>query len=83
VLREEVDDFCSAYIDHVLIYSNGSQKDYEDKVKGIVWKLGAAKLHLEVDKSEFSVKKTKYLGFIIKAGQGISMDLEKVLAITA
>jgi hypothetical protein len=83
VLQEEVDDFCSAHIDNVLIYSNSSQKDHEDKVKGIIRKLGAAELHLDVDKSEFSVKKTKYLGFIIKAEQGISMDPEKVSAITA
>jgi hypothetical protein len=83
VLWEEVDDFCSAYIDNVLIYPNGSWKDHEDKVRGIVRKLGAAGLHLDIDKSEFSVKKTKYLGFIIEAGQGVSMDPEKVSAITA
>jgi hypothetical protein len=83
VLQEEVDDFCSAYIDDVLIYSNGSRKDHEGKVKGIIRKLGAAGLHLDVDKSEFSVKKTKYLGYIIEAGQGLSMDPEKVSAITA
>jgi hypothetical protein len=82
-LREELDDFCSAYIDDVLIYSNGSRKDYENKVKGIVRKLGAAGLYLDVDKSEFSVKKTKYLGFIIEVGRGVSIDLEKVSAITA
>jgi hypothetical protein len=81
VLREEVDDFCSAYIDNVLIYSNGLRKDHEGKVKGIIRKLGAAGLHLDVDKSEFSVKKTKYLGYIIEAGQGVSMDPEKVSAI--
>jgi hypothetical protein len=83
VLQEEVDNFCSVYIDDVLIYSNGSQKDHEDKVKGIIRKLGAAGLHLDVDKSKFSVKKTKYLGFIIEAGQGISMNPEKISAITA
>jgi hypothetical protein len=36
VLQEEVDDFCSAYINGILIYSNGSRKDHEDKVKGII-----------------------------------------------
>jgi hypothetical protein len=77
VLQEEVDDFCSVYIDDVLIYSNGLRKDHEDKVKGIIRKLGAAGLHLDVDKSKFSVKKTKYLGFIIEAGQGVSMNPEK------
>jgi hypothetical protein len=59
------------------------QKDYKDKVKGIIQRLGAARLYLDVNKSKFSVRKTKYLGFIIKAGQGVSIDLEKVLAITA
>jgi hypothetical protein len=83
VLQEEVDDFCSAYIDDVLIYSNSSRKDHEDKVKGIIQKLGAAGLHLDVDKSEFSVKKTKYLGYIIEARQGVGMDPEKVSAVMA
>jgi hypothetical protein len=83
VLRKEVDGFCSAYIDNILIYSNGSQKDHEDKVKDIIQKLRAAGLQLHVDNSEFSVKKMKYLGFIIKAEQGVSMDPEKVSAITA
>jgi hypothetical protein len=83
VLREEVNNFYFAYINNVLIYSSGSRKDYKEKVKGIVQKLEAARLHLDVNKSEFSVKKTKYLRFVIKAGQGVSIDLEKVLAITA
>ena len=40
-------------------------------------------MHLDVNKSEFLVKKTKYLGFIIKAGKGISMDPDKLAAIKA
>jgi hypothetical protein len=48
-----------------------------------VQKLGKAGLHLDVDKSEFSVKQTKYLGFIIEAGKGIRMDPKKVEAIKA
>src|SRR6266480_1433483 len=34
-----------------------------------------------IDKCEFSVKSTKYLGFIIEAGKGIRMDPKKVQAI--
>lgn len=83
VLREFLDEWCSAYVDDVLIYSSGSRAEHEAKVKEIVQKLGAAGLHLDVGKSEFSVKKTKYLGFIIEAGQGIRMDPEKVAAIGA
>ena len=59
------------------------QEDYKDKVKRIIQKLGAARLYLDINKNKFSVKKTKYLEFIIKAGQGVSIDLKKVLVITA
>ncbi len=80
-LREYLDVCCSAYMDDVIIFSDGTQKDHEAKVKEIVQKLGQAGLHMDVSKSEFSVKKTKYLGFIIEAGKGISMDPDKVTAI--
>jgi len=76
-----LDDFCSAYIDDILIYSSGTLEDHEAKVQTVVEKLGAASLQLDIGKSEFGVKKTKYLGFMIEAGKGISMDLEKVRAI--
>ena len=76
-----MDDFYSAYIDDVLIYSSGTLEDHEAKVRTMVEKLGAAGLQLDIGKSEFGVKKTKYLGFMIKAGKGISIDPEKVRAI--
>jgi hypothetical protein len=81
VLQEDLDKYCSAYVDNVLIFLSRLRADHKAKVKRIVWKLGAAGLHLDVRKSEFSVKQTKYLRFIIKAGKGISMDLDKVAAI--
>ena len=46
-------------------------------------KLDAAELYLNIEKSKFSVKKTKYLSFIIKARQGIQIDSKKVAAIRA
>ena len=67
----------------MLIYLSRLKADYKAKVKAVVQKLSAARLHLDVRKSKFSVKKTKYLGFIIKASKGISIDLEKVAAIKA
>ena len=54
------------YIDNVLIYSNRLQKDYKEKVKAVITKLGEAGLHLDVNKSKYSIKSTKYLRFIIK-----------------
>ena len=69
VLRDGVDEDCSAFIDDVLIFTNGPREDHERRVKEVVQKLGNAGLQLDVDKCEFSVTKTKYLGFIVEAGK--------------
>ena len=81
VLREYLDDFVSAYVDDVLIYTEGSLKKHEEQVKRVLQKLEDAGLQVDIDKCEFCVKRTKYLGFIIDAEQGLSMDPEKVKAI--
>ncbi|KAF4476972.1 Transposon Tf2-6 polyprotein [Colletotrichum fructicola Nara gc5] len=81
VLREYLDDFATAYMDDVLIYSNGSQKDHEAKVRLVLRKLADAGLRLDPHKCAFSVKTVKYLGFIVTAGIGISCDPEKLRAI--
>ena len=44
-------------------------------------RLQEAGLFLDIKKYEFKVTSTKYLGFIIKVGKGIRMDLAKVQAI--
>jgi hypothetical protein len=44
VLREHININASAYVDDVLIYSNSSQQDYEERVRSIVSKLGEAGL---------------------------------------
>ena len=82
VLREYIDDFCSAYLDDILIFSSGSLADHREKVTKVLDKLIAAGLPLDIDKCEFETKSVKYLGFIIDAGVGIRMDPEKVKAIT-
>ena len=82
-LREFLDDFVSAYIDDVLIYTNGSLDEHRTHVRKVLAKLSGAGLPLDVDKCEFETKKTKYLGFIIEVGQGVSMDPAKIEAITS
>jgi hypothetical protein len=47
----------------------------------VLQRLEEAGLYLDIDKCEFSVRSTKYLGFIISAEEGIKMDLDKVKAI--
>jgi hypothetical protein len=80
-LRKYIDDFCSAYLDDVLIYTDGSLKEHRKHVNKVLDALGQAGLSLDIKKCEFEVKSTKYLGFIIEAGQGLRMDPEKVKAI--
>ena len=60
-----------AYIDDILIFSEGTLKDYENKVATVLEKLCVAGLHLDINKCEFSIKTTKYLGFIIEAGKSL------------
>jgi predicted aspartyl protease len=80
-LREYLDEFVSAYIDDVLIFTEGSRAQHRKQVEIVIQKLMDAGLTLNIDKSEFEVESTKYLGFIIEAGKGMRMDPEKVAAI--
>ncbi|KAM4058580.1 reverse transcriptase (RNA-dependent DNA polymerase) [Hirsutella rhossiliensis] len=80
VLQDYLDDFVSAYIDDVLIFSSGSLQDHRDKVGKVLQRLMDAGLQLDINKSEFEVKAVKYLGFIIEAECGIRVDPEKVEA---
>ena len=82
-LREYLDEFCSAYIDDILIYSDGDLDDHRRKVKLILEKLRTAGLHIDIDKCEFETKQVKYLGFIVEAGEGIRVDPDKVRAVQA
>jgi hypothetical protein len=80
-LAEFLDIFCSAYMDDVLIYSDGPYEDHMKKVRKVVARLGEAGLRLDIDKCEFAAKEVKYLGFIISAGEGIKVDPDKIAAI--
>lgn len=81
VLREYLDDFCTAYIDDILIFSEGSLEDHRSKVKKVLAKMEEAGLTLDIKKCNFEVKQVKYLGYIVEAGKGIQMDPEKIKAI--
>ncbi len=80
-LKEFLDIFVTAYMDNILIYSSGSRRDHEAKVRRVLEALKKAGLHLDPGKCEFEVKTIKYLGFIITAGKGVSCDPEKLRAI--
>lgn len=83
VLRDYLDEFCSAYIDDILIYSSGSKSQHRDHVCKVLQRLREAGLQIDIDKCEFEVQETKYLGFILEAGKGLRMDPDKIEAIAS
>lgn len=82
-LRDYLDEFCSAYIDDILIYSSGGRNQHREHVRKVLQRLREAGLQIDIDKCEFEVQETKYLGFILEAGQGLRMDPDKIKAIAS
>ena len=70
-----------AYIDDVLVFSDGSLEDHYRKVSKVLTRLQQAGLLVDINKCEFGIQEVKYLGFIIEARKGICIDPEKVRAI--
>jgi len=54
VLFDYLDDFCTAYLDNILIYSNNA-KEHEIHVKKVLQRLRDASLQADIKKCEFSV----------------------------
>jgi hypothetical protein len=80
-LQDLLDDFVSAYLDDILIFTDGSLSQHQEHVRIVLDRLKIAGLHLDISKCEFDQTRTKYLGFVIDAETGIHMDPEKVEAI--
>jgi hypothetical protein len=76
VLFKYLDDFYTAYLNDILIYSE-NPKEYKIYVRKVLEKLRLAGLQADIKKCEFSVTWTKYLGFIISIN-GIEVDLLKI-----
>jgi ubiquinone/menaquinone biosynthesis C-methylase UbiE len=76
VLFEYLDDFYTAYLNDIFIYSENPEK-YKMHVRKVLEKLRLAGLQANIKKCEFSVIQTKYLGFIISIN-GIEVDPSKI-----
>jgi hypothetical protein len=72
VLRPFLDDFVTAYLDDILIYSD-TLGEHTIHVRRVLEKLAEAGLHIRADKCEFHKEKVSYLGLIISK-DGVSMD---------
>lgn len=79
MLYSMLDMFCTAYIDHILIYSNLKKKHqkYMCKVLEALWE---ADLQTDIDKCKFHVAEVNYLGLII-TNNGIHIDFYKISAV--
>ena len=78
-LHNLLDRTCTAYLDDILIYSS-NKKEHRGHVKEVVQRLIEAGLQIDINKCEFEVTETKYLGLIVTPG-GIKIDPDKVKTI--
>jgi hypothetical protein len=78
-LREYLDQFCSAYLDDILIYSK-TKEEHTEHIRKVLQRLREAGLFAKISKCEFFVTETKFLGLIV-GRDGFKMDPEKVKTI--
>ena len=71
--------FVQAYLDNIFIYSKTIQ-DHRSHVCQVLLRLREAGLQADIDKCEFHVQETKFLGLIVST-EGIQMDPQKVSTI--
>ena len=70
-----MNDVLFDYLDDILVYSE-NELDHQEHVRKVLLRLREAGLQADIKKSEFSVKRTKYLGFYVSTN-GIEVDPEK------
>jgi hypothetical protein len=63
-LREYLDDFCTIYLNNILIY-NDNELEHETHVKKILFRLRNAELQANIIKCKFHVTKIVYLELIV------------------
>jgi hypothetical protein len=64
VLFDYLDDFCTTYLNDILIYSD-NVLEHKHYIKLVLQRLREAGLQVNIKKTKFHVTHTKYLGFII------------------
>jgi len=72
---EFLDEFLSIYLDNILIFSK-TLKEHRSYIRLVLKRLRDIGIQANIDKYEFHVQKTKFLGLIISTN-GIKMDPKK------
>ena len=76
VLFNYLDNFYTAYLDNILIFSN-NKLEHKHYVRKVLKRLYNTSLQINLKKCEFHVTRTKYLGFIISTNS-IKVNLNKI-----
>ncbi len=79
VLRKEIGEFAVVYLDDILIYSK-TEEEHIQHVSTILERLQNNGLYAKLEKCEFHVKETLFLGVILSP-DGLQMDPAKVEAV--
>ena len=79
ILLDYLDNFCTVYLDNILIYSD-NEAEYELYVIIVLQRLRNTSLQVDIKKTEFYVTRTKYLSFIVSTNS-IKVDPEKIFTI--
>jgi hypothetical protein len=79
VLAGILDQFCTAYMDDILIYSENLQ-EHRKHVREVLARLHKAGLQADIKKSEFHVTQVTYLGLVVGT-DGIRVDPRKIEAL--
>ena len=79
ILHRMLDEFCIAYINNILIYSN-SKKKHQIHIQKILVALQKVGLQANINKYKFYITKISYLGLIIST-KSIRIGPKKVEAI--
>jgi len=81
VLRDFLNEFCSVYVNDILIFTDELLHQHRNHVWKILLQLQEAGLQIDIDKCEFEVKSIKYLEFILKVKKSVQMNPQKMKAI--
>jgi len=81
VLQNFLNEFCSVYMNDILIFTDELLHQHQNHVWKILLQLQEVSLQIDIDKCEFEVKSIKYLKFILKVKKNIQMNSEKMKTI--
>ena len=79
ILMEYLNEFVVVYFDDIVIFSK-NESEHEEHVRMVLKKLREAKVNLKINKCEFGVKETNFLGHVVN-GDSTKMQEENVQAI--